>query len=73
MKLSKLSFTNVWGTSSTPVAVKLDCSQAFPCQDVELTDINLKYNGKEAAAANSTCNNVKPIIKGTQNPKLCVK
>lgn len=71
VKLSKLSFTNIWGTSTSPVIVKLDCSKSFPCQNVELSNIDIKYVGKTVANVISTCENVKPIIKGKQNPKIC--
>lgn len=71
MKLSKLSFKNIYGTSASPNAVKIDCSKTFPCQNVEVSNIDLKYIGKIPATATSTCDNVKPIISGKQTPKLC--
>ncbi|WKA13324.1 hypothetical protein VitviT2T_030633 [Vitis vinifera] len=52
------------------VAVKLVCSQEVPCQDVELGDINLKYNGSEGPTM-SQCKNIKPNLLGTQLPRTC--
>ncbi|CBI28390.3 unnamed protein product, partial [Vitis vinifera] len=65
IKLSNVSFRNIRGTTSTQVAVKLLCSQGVPCQDVELGDINLKYNGKEGPAM-SQCKNIKPNLLGQE-------
>ncbi|KAF8414205.1 hypothetical protein HHK36_002205 [Tetracentron sinense] len=71
VKLSKISFKNIRGTSSTQLAVKLVCSKGLPCQDVEVGDINLTYNGKEGPAT-SECANVKPTLSGKQSPPTCV-
>lgn len=71
MKLSKISFKNIYGTSAGPDTVKIDCSKSFPCENVEISDIDIKYVGKTPATATSTCNNVKPIISGKQIPKIC--
>ncbi|RVW37621.1 Polygalacturonase [Vitis vinifera] len=67
--LNDVSFRNIRGTTSTQVAVKLVCSQGVPREDVELGDINLKYNGKEGHAM-SQCKNIKPNLLGTQLPGL---
>ena len=48
--LNDVSFRNIRGTTSTQVVVKLVCDQGVPCQDVELGDINLKYNENEGPA-----------------------
>ncbi|XP_022136075.1 exopolygalacturonase-like [Momordica charantia] len=72
IKISKVSFKNIRGTSATPVAVKLVCSSSNPCEGVEVADINLTYNGKQGPIK-SECANVKPTITGQQNPKICAK
>ncbi|KAI9177377.1 hypothetical protein LWI28_014430 [Acer negundo] len=71
VKINDVSFKNIRGTSATPVAVKLACSSGFPCQGVEIADIDLTYTGKEAAAAVSQCSNIDPKISGKMNPPAC--
>ncbi|PON77124.1 Glycoside hydrolase [Trema orientale] len=70
VKLSKVSFKNIKGTSSTPLAVKLVCSGGYPCQNVEVGGIDIKYNGKEGPIQ-SICKNVKPKVSGYMNPAAC--
>uniref|UniRef100_A0A6J1E198 Exopolygalacturonase-like n=1 Tax=Momordica charantia TaxID=3673 RepID=A0A6J1E198_MOMCH len=72
IKISKVTIKNIKGTSATPVAVKLVCSQSHPCEGVEVADIDLTYNGKEGPIM-SECLNVKPTISGKQNPRACAK
>ncbi|OMP10233.1 Glycoside hydrolase, family 28 [Corchorus olitorius] len=71
IKLSKISFKNIKGTSSNQHAVKLICSSGFPCQDVELADIDISYKGADQGPATSQCLNVKPKLSGKQNPSAC--
>ncbi|XP_038887127.1 exopolygalacturonase-like [Benincasa hispida] len=70
IKISKVSFKNIIGTSATPMAVKLVCSSDLPCDEVKITNIDLVYNGKEGPIT-SQCRNVRPIILGIQNPQTC--
>ncbi|TXG55486.1 hypothetical protein EZV62_020742 [Acer yangbiense] len=42
VKISGVTFKNIRGNSSTPIAVKLACSSGFPCQGVEIADIDLR-------------------------------
>ena len=70
MKISKVSFKNIRGTSGNALAVKLVCSSEHPCEGVELADIDLTYSGSEGPIT-SQCLNVKPTISGKQNPPAC--
>ncbi|AES65910.1 Polygalacturonase [Medicago truncatula] len=62
IKLSKITFKNVKGTSGTAEGVVLICSSAVPCDGVELNNVDLKFNG---APTTAKCTNVKPIVTGT--------
>ncbi|GAA0161632.1 hypothetical protein LIER_39265 [Lithospermum erythrorhizon] len=68
VKISKVAFNNIRGSSKTENAVKLICSQLEPCSDVEISDINLTFNGGKSI---SSCANVKPILGGVQIPQIC--
>ncbi|XP_059449567.1 exopolygalacturonase-like [Corylus avellana] len=70
VKISNVSFKNIRGTSARKSAVVLVCSSSLPCENVELRDIDLRYNGKDGPAT-SRCVNVNPIIGGYQNPPPC--
>ncbi|PRQ52566.1 putative glycosidase [Rosa chinensis] len=72
VKITNVSFKNIRGTSQDPVAVKLVCSKGIPCQNVQVADINLTYNGNKGTAT-SECANVKPTVSGKVNPQVCAK
>ncbi|KAJ9536168.1 hypothetical protein OSB04_un000648 [Centaurea solstitialis] len=63
VKIWNVSFKKIRGTSATKVALKIACSQGIPCDNIEVSDINLTYKGaKEGGAAISECSNVKPKV-----------
>ncbi|KAG2713816.1 hypothetical protein I3760_04G193500 [Carya illinoinensis] len=70
IKISQVSFKNIRGTSQTKEAIKLLCSNEIPCENVEITDIDLAYQGSDGPAT-SQCTNVNPTILGKQNPPGC--
>ena len=70
--LRDILFCRVKGTSNTPVAVKLDCSEKNPCQNVHLQDINIQALESVAAKLSSVCSNVQGGIRGTQQPDPCL-
>lgn len=61
VKISNITFKNIRGTSATQEGIVLICSSGIPCESVELTDIDLSFNG---AIATAKCANVKPTIQG---------
>ncbi|XP_010248093.1 PREDICTED: exopolygalacturonase-like, partial [Nelumbo nucifera] len=67
VKLSNIKIAGIKGTSSTQEAVKIFCSPALPCENVEIGDINLAFSG---GAATCTCANTKPTLTGTQVPPV---
>ncbi|PON31641.1 Glycoside hydrolase, partial [Parasponia andersonii] len=70
VKISGVTFKGIKGTSSTALAVKLVCSGGLPCENVVISDVDLKYSGPEGPIT-SVCKNVKPTTSGTQNPLAC--
>ncbi|KAL6219881.1 hypothetical protein ACLB2K_007640 [Fragaria x ananassa] len=70
VKISNVSFRNIRETSSTPLALKILCAKGLPCDKVKMTDINLKYNGKQGSLT-SQCSNVRSTITRVPNPLAC--
>ncbi|XWS27784.1 hypothetical protein CRYUN_Cryun25bG0010100 [Craigia yunnanensis] len=70
VKIEGVRFSNIWGTSSSKIAVSLQCSRSTPCQNIELSDINIDYHG--GGGATSSCSNVKGVTYGQQHPPSCV-
>ncbi|KAL2316563.1 hypothetical protein Fmac_030439 [Flemingia macrophylla] len=61
VKISKVTFTNIKGTSKTKEGVVLVCSSGSPCEGVELSNVDLTFNG---APITAKCANVKPKVTG---------
>ncbi|KAH0709958.1 hypothetical protein KY284_011385 [Solanum tuberosum] len=70
VKINKVTFLNIKGTSRTQSVVSLLCSKGSPCEGVEVGDIDISYSGKEGPAK-SSCENIKPNFKGKQSPAVC--
>ena len=70
MKLSDIYFKNIRGTSSSKVAVALECSKGFPCQNVNLENVHLDLSSGENHPS-STCKYVRARYIGTQIPPPC--
>ncbi|XP_045831105.1 polygalacturonase-like [Trifolium pratense] len=60
IKIRKVLFKNIRGTSATQEGVALVCSRGVPCEAIVLSDIDLSFNGSKAIAK---CANVKPTIR----------
>ncbi|KAK4275865.1 hypothetical protein QN277_018879 [Acacia crassicarpa] len=66
VKISRVSFNNIKGTSTTKKGMILICSSGVPCEEVKLANINLRFQGTPATA---TCKNIKPQVFG--NVPIC--
>ncbi|KAL6660514.1 hypothetical protein ACP70R_001549 [Stipagrostis hirtigluma subsp. patula] len=69
VKISKVSYTDIGGTSATPVAVRFDCSGSNPCTGISLRGVNLTYQGKPAQ---SFCKNAHGSASGVVSPPSCL-
>ncbi|GMN50127.1 hypothetical protein TIFTF001_019289 [Ficus carica] len=70
VKLSDINFKNIRGTSSSEVAVNLECSRGIPCQNVYLEDVHLDLSSGNKSST-SFCSNVRAKFIGTQIPPPC--
>ncbi|XP_057428555.1 exopolygalacturonase-like [Lotus japonicus] len=68
VKIRNILFSNIKGTTISPIAVDLRCSKQFPCQNVKLQNIDLKLG---ASPGGSRCANIKPLYIGLQRPPAC--
>ncbi|KAG8386530.1 hypothetical protein BUALT_Bualt03G0158000 [Buddleja alternifolia] len=69
IEISHIIFRNIWGSSTTRDAVKLNCSKSHPCHDIALENINLTGPG---GVASSSCSNVHGRSRGRQTPPSCL-
>ncbi|XP_061369318.1 polygalacturonase-like [Gastrolobium bilobum] len=69
VKIKNVGFSNIRGTTISPLAVDLRCSKQFPCQNVQLHNIDLKLG---TLPAGSRCVNIKPVYGGLQRPTACL-
>ncbi|KAF9609706.1 hypothetical protein IFM89_017905 [Coptis chinensis] len=72
VQINDVHYRNIWGTSTTKLAVNFVCSQTVPCQELELKEINLKYNGKDGPVA-ASCSNARGVTVGQVNPQSCLQ
>ncbi|KAL9415642.1 hypothetical protein AB3S75_043854 [Citrus x aurantiifolia] len=70
VKLSDIYFKNIRGTSSSAVAVALECSKGIPCQNIYLENVHLDLSSGEKQPT-SSCKNVEAKYIGTQVPPPC--
>ncbi|XP_073035032.1 polygalacturonase-like [Primulina eburnea] len=71
VKISNVKIDKIKGTTNDPVAVTLICSRNKPCENVQVGNIDLTYDGR-LGPITTKCSNVKPSLTGKQNPPLCV-
>lgn len=69
VKISDVKFSNIRGTSTGPVAVNLQCGAGYPCENINIQEINVNYGGGGGSA--STFSHVKAIYSGKQVPAPC--
>lgn len=73
MKVSGVKFKNFKGSSLSNVAVSLNCSEAAPCEGIELADIDFVYTGNSTnTTLGSECAHAKATFGGKMNPGGCV-
>ncbi|KAK9947275.1 hypothetical protein M0R45_002908 [Rubus argutus] len=68
VKISKVTYKNIRGTSGTQVAMNFYCSSSNPCWGVKLQDIRLTYLNR---AATSSCANIGGSKSGVVIPRSC--
>ncbi|KAG6423753.1 hypothetical protein SASPL_114156 [Salvia splendens] len=71
VQIQDVTFKNIFGVSSTEVAVNLQCSKAMPCKNVKLINIDLAYDGP-GRRATSLCSNVIGSSSGKLVPGGCI-
>jgi galacturan 1,4-alpha-galacturonidase len=71
VSVKDVMFRNITGTSSTPEAVSLICSETEPCSGVELIDVNVEYAGKNNKTM-AVCSNAKGTAKGSLEALACL-
>ncbi|KAK9937653.1 hypothetical protein M0R45_014429 [Rubus argutus] len=71
VQISDVTYSNIWGSSSSKDAVTLKCSKSSPCKNIVMNNIKLSLNGP-GGTASSYCENALGVSYGTQNPPSCI-
>ncbi|RID55335.1 hypothetical protein BRARA_G02602 [Brassica rapa] len=69
IKINDVIYSGIMGTSATKVAIKMDCSERFPCTQIRMQAINLTYRG---GAATTSCINASGKQLGLVIPNGCL-
>lgn len=68
VKISDVTYRDIFGTSATEVGVKFNCSWQNPCSGITLEDLNLTYKNQPAKAL---CSHVDGCTRGFVLPDSC--
>ncbi|KAL3525066.1 hypothetical protein ACH5RR_013438 [Cinchona calisaya] len=71
VKVSRVMYKNIKGTSATQTAVKFDCSSSNPCTGITLQDIKLTYLNRSFRPTMTYCSNAMGTHIGAVFPKSC--
>lgn len=71
VQISDVKYMNIRGTTTSEVGVDIECSKQFPCQRVQLANINLKYTDAKKKPLSSVCENAEVSYSGIQFPPPC--
>ncbi|XP_065864351.1 polygalacturonase-like [Euphorbia lathyris] len=69
VKISDVSYQDIYGTSATQVAVKFDCNQNNPCTGIRMDNVYLTYKNQPA---NASCSNATGTSSGSNQPASCL-
>ncbi|KAJ4954382.1 hypothetical protein NE237_011165 [Protea cynaroides] len=73
VKVSNVTYSNIVGTSATPIAMNFNCSTTVPCEEIILEAINLNLiNGQPTSFCHSAKGTVRAgVISPTINFNTC--
>ncbi|OMO92658.1 Glycoside hydrolase, family 28 [Corchorus olitorius] len=69
VQIRDVTYRNIRGTSSSEIAVSMDCSKSVPCKNIVMSDINLSHLGQ--GPLKSSCSYVDGRFYGRNNPPPC--
>ncbi|KAI6689954.1 hypothetical protein NL676_026782 [Syzygium grande] len=72
VQISDVHYQMASGTSSTKVAINLNCSENVPCANINLDTIKLE-SANEGEELISSCNNAFGATEGIVEPKSCLQ
>lgn len=70
--ISDVSFKNFYGTSSTNIAINLNCSRSVPCTGILLKSVYLR-SAIVGQNVTSSCRNAYGIAFGLVRPSPCIQ
>ncbi|KAL2470111.1 Pectin lyase-like superfamily protein [Abeliophyllum distichum] len=70
IKIEKVRYENIRGTSATQVGMIFDCSPSNPCSGITLQDVQLTYMNTTKAL--SFCNNIGGTVADVVLPDTCL-
>ncbi|GMJ05374.1 POLYGALACTURONASE INVOLVED IN EXPANSION2 [Hibiscus trionum] len=70
VQIKDVTYRNIWGISSTPIAISMECSRQFPCKNIVMTDVVLAHFGPQGPSK-SVCSHVNGRHFGQHHPRPC--
>jgi galacturan 1,4-alpha-galacturonidase len=72
VEVRRVGFADIRGTSATAQAISIACSDAVPCRDLELKNVNLTLEGGGGGQATASCYRASGKSAGAVVPPSCL-
>ncbi|KAJ8773969.1 hypothetical protein K2173_009400 [Erythroxylum novogranatense] len=69
IKISNVKYRDIYGTSATKKAIKLNCSKKYPCTGIQMQNVKLSFRNKRAQAS---CSSSYGSTSGLVQPPSCL-